>query len=91
MVISTHTPDHKVVGEFWEHIKAKASANIGHALSDAGPETEDQVKCHLVYALRHTDWKTNAEVFVEAVEWMVAYLMLKHKHETHSEPVHRSL
>lgn len=79
--MSMAVPDSRPAADFWEHIKAKASHNIGIATGDAGPESEDQVKCHMVYALRHSDWKTNAEVFVEAVEWMVAYLMLKHKHE----------
>lgn len=83
MIVSTAPSGSEMTGEFWEYIKSKAASNIGHALDDSEPETEDQVKCHLVYALRHTDWKTNAEVFIEAVEWMVAYLMLKHKHHLH--------
>ena len=84
MIVSTAPSEHPS-DEFWEHIQSKAAANIGHALDDAEPETEDQVKCNLVYALRHTDWKTNAEVFIESVEWMVAYLMLKHHHKYKSE------
>lgn len=41
-----HTTSTREPEKFWEHIKAKASANIGSASKDAGPESEDQVKCH---------------------------------------------
>lgn len=77
-----HTTSTREPEKFWEHIKAKASANIGSASKDAGPESEDQVKCHIVHALRHADWVTNAEVLVESIEWMVVYLMLKHAEES---------
>lgn len=75
-------PDGHKAEEFWEYIKHKASGNMGRALKDNGPADEDEVKCQIVHALRHADWKTNAEVFVESVEWMVAYLMLKYLHES---------
>lgn len=78
--------DSHKAAEFWKHIRHKASTNIGHASKDMGPEDEDQVKCHMVHALRHTDWKTNAEVFVESIEWMTAYLMLKYMQEVESNP-----
>lgn len=73
-------------GEFWKCIQSKAAANIGHATKDIGPEDEDQVKCHIVHTLRHSDWKTNAEVFVESMEWMTAYLMLKYMKEVETNP-----
>lgn len=72
------TTDSRRMKEFWEHIQKKAAANIGSVSDNIGPHDEDQVKCHIVHALRHSDWKTNAEVFVESMEWMTAYLMLKY-------------
>lgn len=78
--------DNRRFADFWKHIQEKAAANIGHASKDEGPRDEDQVKCHMVHTLRHADWKTNAEVFVETIEWMTAYLMLKYMQEIETNP-----
>lgn len=83
--IQIPTDNHRFA-DFWNHIQEKAKANIGRASGDEGPHDEEQVKCHMVHALRHTDWKTNAEVFVESIEWMTAYLMLKYMHSIETNP-----
>lgn len=61
--------------DYWKHMKEEAAKNIACVTEKPMPTTEDEVKEHLAYTLKHGSCKETAEVIGEVCEWQCAHLM----------------
>lgn len=73
MVMATTNDIHS----HWASEKEKAAMNLAKLTHKHMPQSEDDIKSLLAYAMKYGSYEEAAEAVVEAAEWEVAYHMCK--------------